>query len=337
MAIDRGAFVRGLARLVAVALGSPLSAQTSARSEGASLLLINEDTRIGGLEFRFSGSQSVPESRLQEQVALTGPGKLAPIRNLFAWLPFISSTPLAPFDPIDLQKDKVRLTRLYHREGFPQVAIEYQVALDSAENTVDVAFVIDEGPPLILRNLDVIGRDRDTVMLEPDLRDPWSRFIGQTRTVIGERLSEALETRLRSETLEWLRDHEHAFASLSVTRQVDSAASAARLVIRVDPGPRTRVGRVQVEGNRAISDRTIRRELPFRSGDPFRSSQLGEGQRQLFGLDLVRVALVDVASNQPHDSTADIRVRVEEGSLRAIEGQVGRTWTKTDPRGDRLP
>jgi outer membrane protein insertion porin family len=290
---------------------------------GAPLLLIDADTRLASVGFRFVSGRTLEEKQIRLRIALEAPGGF--FRNALAWLPFISKPTLPAFSPIELQKDQVRLTRLYEREGFPRVNVGYQVRLDSTDNTVGVVFVIDEGPPLLLRDLRFAATGGGPVALAPTVEGPWQKFTTNVAARRGERLSEALRTRLRSETLEWLRDHGYAFAELSLSAAPDSAASAADVVIEIDPGRRARVGEIQIEDNRIITDRTIRKQLPFRSGHPFRSSQLAEGQRQLFGLELVRVALVDVAAGQPRDSTADVRVRVEEGSLRTIEGELGYT------------
>ncbi len=74
-----------------------------------------------------------------------------------------------------------------------------------------------------------------------------------------------------------------------------------------------------------LSRRTILRELPFASGDEFDANRLAVGQSQLFGIDLVRLALISVPDSQPADSTANVRIRIEEGSLYQVEGRVGFT------------
>jgi outer membrane protein insertion porin family len=306
--------------------GLTILTASSARSQdstGVSLLLIDADTRLKSLGFEFPAGRSLDEKQIRLRIALEAPGGFIP--NTLAWLPFIDKPTLPIFSPIELQKDQVRLTRLYEREGFPLAAVRYNVSLDSTDNTVKVVFVIDEGPPLLVRDLRFTGTAGDSVRLEPTLAQPWLEHMARAAARRGERLSEALRTRSRSETLEWLRDHGYAFAEIDLEVTRDSAASAGDVVIQVDPGPRTVVGAVRIDGNRRIGNVTIQRQLPFVPGDPFRSSELAEGQRQLFGLELVRVALVDVAADQPRDSTADIRVRIEEGSLRTIEGEVGYT------------
>ena len=49
---------------------------------------------------------------------------------------------------------------------------------------------------------------------------------------------------------------------------------------------------------------------------------MAEGQRQIFGLGLVRLSLSDLPE-QPADSTVTVRYRVQEGRPRLITGRVG--------------
>ncbi len=57
-------------------------------------------------------------------------------------------------------------------------------------------------------------------------------------------------------------------------------------------------------------------------GERFSSSKLREGQQQLFGLNLFRVALADVPDQTP-DSTVQIRIRVSEAKRRFISAETG--------------
>ena len=78
-----------------------------------------------------------------------------------------------------------------------------------------------------------------------------------------------------------------------------------------------------MEGNDALSRGVLTRELPFQAGDLYSASDVTEGQRQIFGLELVRVALADVPDGQPQDSTAMVRYRVEEGPAQSFSAETG--------------
>ena len=62
----------------------------------------------------------------------------------------------------------------------------------------------------------------------------------------------------------------------------------------------------------------IRRELPFSPGDRYDARELNDGQRELFGLGLFQLALVELVPDQPRDSTVAVRVRLRRGPSRVV-------------------
>jgi len=329
MGIDRAAIVALAASCIGLAAGAveaPLDTLGATRIAVAPLFLIDEETRVESLEFRFAGTSTLEESRLESRIALAELGTFERFRRAMSWLPFVSAPERMLFDPVTLQKDKVRLQRFYRAEGFPRAEVAYEVSLDTEENTVAIEFVIDEGEPRIVHDVQLVDVNGDEIVPEADLEPAWRDFVEELDAERGQRASDVLCERLRHRAVAWWRDHEHAFAEVSAA--LAPAADdelAVTLTLSVQPGPRTVVGDIFVQGNERIKDGTLRRQLPFRRGDPFRASQLAEGQKELFGLELVRLALVSVADTQNVDTTADVLVRVEEGSLRTVEAAIGYT------------
>lgn len=323
----------GIERIARIALvllvcAAPLQARQEAPPDGSPpLFLIDSDTRVASVGFRFTDG-GIDETRLTQRIALHDPGALGRIRRMLAWLPFIAAPAPERFRPIQLQKDKVRLAQFLHRDGFPDAAVDYEVVLDTVANAVAVTFLVKQGEPRLLDSVTVAGPDGDSLDVPARLQSPWRDFRTSLAAERGERLSDVLDTRLRGRTLDWWRNHGYAFADVTSrvdTMGPDSRRLAAILALTVNPGPYARVGSIEVEGNHALSRKTILRELPFATGDEFRSNRLTAGQSRLFSLDLIRFALVSMADSQPADSTADVRIRIEEGSLHLIEGRVGYT------------
>ncbi|MEZ4421893.1 MAG: BamA/TamA family outer membrane protein [Gemmatimonadota bacterium] len=332
MATERALLLLALA---CVATPCALAAQNTEpppgpERSGPPLFLIDTETGVAELQFDIAGD-AVEPARLADQIALTGPGFVDEARRFLSWIPFISEPPLTSFSPIELQKDKIRLVRFLERDGFPQAAVDYRVRLDTARNAVTVVFEVEPGPPQVLDSVSVSGADEGPLLLPPELESEWRGFRRDLTRERGERLSQARVSTLASRVLEWWRDHGFAFTrvrSRVEPSRVDAGASTelpAIVELMVTPGPQTTIGSIVIEGDSALSERTILRELPFQTGDRFRSSQLAEGQSQLFGLEIVRLALVGVPDDQPVDSTAEVRVRIEEGSPRIIEGRLGYT------------
>jgi len=313
---------RGLRALVLALVG--LCALLPARAQ-APLYLVNDNTSVSEISFRFVGGRTFSPERLQEQIATQAPSTLAYLRNQVAFLPGLKRRAF-PFDPVTLQKDVVRLRQFYQQNGFPRPSIDYPASqLDTAANQIHVIFTVQEGTPITIQDLSFRAADGEAPaarLLPPDLQAAWTRFQAQSAIQTGERYTEFKRTQIEDNASSWLRNRGYAFAQVTSSAEIDTAATAARLRVQVDPGPRATVSEILVEGNESVSDRIVLRELPFEVGDRFSAADVSTGQRQLFDLNLFRVAIADVP-DQPRDSTVTVRYRVRETKLRAYSGQVG--------------
>lgn len=324
MRTERGAF----SPFAVLGLGLVLLGAPRALAAQAPLFLVNRETRIGSLEFTFPEGRTLTMERVRGETALRDPGTWAGIQSKLDWLPFVSEPGPVRFDPVELQKDRVRLTRFYADMGFPRAEVAWEVQLDTTDNAVDVRFSVVEGPPMILdtARLEVVGLGAaqggasDPNPLAQELDRVW---LDGVRGAVGRRFGTPERQALRARALQWALQRGFPFASVTDELQVDTAASQATLLVNLETGPRARVDSIHFQGNQALSRGTLARELPFREGDWYSSAEVNEGQRQIFGLDLVRLALSEVPADQPMDSTVTVRYRVDEGRARLITGEGG--------------
>lgn len=308
--------------------GEPGSMAEPARDDGneggPSLLLINPDTRVRSVDFRFTHTRSLEESRLAGSIGLRDPGPLLGLRRALDVLPFVSGPTLDEFTPLALQKDLARLRRRYREAGFPEADLDYRVRLDTAENVVDVAFLIEEGRPVRLGQVsvvDTLNRTPDT-WLPGELAERWPRGL-ETRAGRGIRYSESETVRLENEVTSWFQARGYPWARGQVVRADTAAGGIAAVTVAIRPGPRARVDSLIVEGNRALSRETLLREIPLEPGEWYDAGKVADGEREIFGLELIRRALVGVVSEQPRDGTVTLRVRVDEGLPRLVWGRAG--------------
>ena len=304
--------------LAAVALAAlPARAQ-------APLTLVDDDTRVASVS--YEGTGPVLEESLLDVVATAAPevsllGRLSSIVG-----PGDESVYL--FSPVELAKDVVRLQRYFAESGFPRAAVDYAVELDSADNAVDVTFVVERGPPLVIGEVSFAGPGQAPVtdQLAPELHDDWRAYVRDVRPRRGERLDQTSLLDLQGRTINWLANRGYAFADAGAERFVDSTGLGADVRVKVNAGPRARVGEITLEPIGApisVPDGVVLRELPFRVGDRYDASELIDGQRQIFGLGLFQLALVNRTPDQPRDSTVSVRVQVRQGDLRALTGYGG--------------
>ncbi|HEX7069606.1 MAG TPA: BamA/TamA family outer membrane protein [Rhodothermales bacterium] len=285
------------------------------------LMFVNEDTEVRKISFNFVTTKTFEEQQLQEQLALTEPGFWDKVKEI---LPLMSASP-HPFDPVVLQKDVVRLRQYYNRNGFLHPDIDYPASqLDTSDNEIHVVFKIDEGPPVIIQDVSFVGPDGSFAFYQfPGAgQDPWIEFRNDVTVHTGDRYTDFDRIRIQDEALTWLKDRGFAFADVDSEVQIDSIANTADLRFVVDTGPLAYIDSIRVEGNESVSRRVVVRELPFKEGQRFRNRRLIAGQRELFQLNLFRLALVEVPE-QPRDTSVTVSVRVREAFPRYVNAQTG--------------
>ncbi|HEX2249186.1 MAG TPA: BamA/TamA family outer membrane protein [Gemmatimonadales bacterium] len=286
------------------------------------LTTIGPATQVRSIEFRFIGRHTLDEEEVRAAIALTERGGLIWLRNAFGWLPFISSVGEHPFDPLVLQRDVVRLRHYYERKGFPDAEIDYDVRYDAEPDLVDVTFVIREGPPLLLAGINFVGVDNSPPLVAPELKSSWQRLLGRLSNRRG-RFTEDDRLALADRTTRWLRDRGYP---LSVTRtaiRIDSAANRVAVIVRVEPGPRTRIRKIEVTGNPTVPAQDFTRQFPIQEGDWYDASRLERGRQRLMQLDLVRLALLRVPRKSIRDSTVVVELQVTENPPRMMRGEIG--------------
>lgn len=298
---------------------------STARAQ-APLYLVNKETTVRDISFRFVDQQTFEEGRLLNQIATRAPSFFDRVKKRLGWIPLVPAAGTYPFDPVTLQRDVIRLRRFYQQNGFLSPQIDYPASqLDTTSNTIHVIFSVREGPPVIIQTADFFGPDSTQYAVhqfEGDVRDGWVAFRDETAFRLGERYTEFSRIRIEDAVRSWLQNQGFAFARVNSQARIDSTSNTADIRFFVDAGPRGRFAEIEVEGNESVSRRIVERELPFRIGDYFSYEQMLDGQRQLFGLNLFRVALADLPS-QPVDSTVRVRYRVREASLRYLTAQSG--------------
>jgi len=134
-----------------------------------------------------------------------------------------------------------------------------------------------------------------------------------------------------------LREVGYAHAAVFSGFFIPTGTRTARVNFDVDPGPLARFGPVRVEwlpgqdGEVApeLDEVTVRRMVPFREGGLHRYSQLVEGQRNLYSLEIIRTAQVQtVGDTLALDTIIPIRIRVSEGQLHRVRAGAG--WSTAD-------
>ena len=208
------------------------------------------------------------------------------------------------WDETEFRRDVLRLQVLYRQHGFYEARIDTTV--DRSDDLIDVTFIIVEGPPVAVDTLTVTGMDSvpdvNKLLERLPLRDgrPFNRILFE----------------MSADSLSFhARNHGHPYAMVFRNYSVDRRARTAEVGYDVLLGPHARIGEIVVSGNRAVSERTIRRSLAVNQGDEYRLESLFQSQRALYQTELFRYASVGIDRDSAVggvDSLLRVRVQVTE-------------------------
>ena len=310
-----------------VGLATALVFSPSSVAGQLSASLLDDETEVHSIRFRFLDSESFSPSRLLDQIGLTERGGFYGVSRKLSFLPLVSPPEPRLFDPLSLQMDVARLRAFYRGEGFPEASVAYEVTLDRDRNLVDVEFLVTEGPPRTLGSVAFVSPDGDSLdkVLYPGALPEWQEFLTGAEALEGERFGEADRARIEGSLLRWLGERGYPFPTIDSNVEESSFGLQVHLRVQVDPGSRNRVGAVVLEGLSSVADAVLLRELPFREGDWYSASQVAEGRRRIFALGLFRVATAEPVPMLDADSSVQVVYRVREARPRSVSGFTGYT------------
>lgn len=217
--------------------------------------------------------------------------------------------------PRQIGLDMLRLQYYYRQRGYREATVD--TATTPLDDGVRLTFRIAEGRPVRVDTVETVlwGDLPDTAMV----RDiPLER---------GDPLSELLLDEARDSITARLRNDGFAYAEVLVNNFVPRDSYDARVTYEIYPGVRARFGPVQVQGNEELDSISIVRMLPFGEGGRYRARQVQEGQRNLYGLELIQSARI-VQQLEEGDTIVPVQVLVAEGQKHRVRTGVG--WTTLD-------
>jgi outer membrane protein insertion porin family/translocation and assembly module TamA len=248
---------------------------------------------------KFQGNHALDAKLLRASIA-TQQAPLLYRLSLTRWLGLAKAP---AFDAMEFRRDVLRIQALYGVHGFPEAKVDTTVR--HKRDDLDITFHIVEGPPVIVDSVKIAGLD--TLENMPNIRrilplqagKPFDRIAFQTSVAVLEA---------------WLRDRGHAFARVTGGFAASQDAKSVTVTLTADPGPRAKIGDVEVEGTEAIDKRVVLKLLMIEKGEVYSDSALHEGMMNLQRTELfrqVRIGLVDSAWSSPTDTLVTVQVRAQ--------------------------
>lgn len=264
---------------------------------------------------KFQGAKSIPTTVLAAGISTTASGWFARTPP-FKWLGFLGEKRY--FDERQFVADVLRLQFIYKASGFMEVQID--TVVQRKPDQVKVTFKITEGPPVVVRTLQLTGirevplKSQLTNKLPLEVGKPFNRF----------QMSATVDTIVRR-----LRNRGYPAVQVLKDFHADSVQRVADVTFKVDPGPRSFIGPIRVEGSSPVDTPFVRRMVPARSGRLFSQDELFQSQRNLYRTELFQFSSVgiDSANYQPTDSIVPLLVRVRSGKLHRVSSSLGYATT----------
>ncbi len=255
----------------------------------------------------FDGTRAVDGESLQENIVTRPTRCRGLLMQPVCWLgDWDLVTERHRLDPEVLPSDELRILVTYFRAGFREATVSTGVA--ETNGRARVRFRIDEGPPTLLDRLEV-EHTRDVLSRRTLERIPWP---AEGRPFDLNVLDEAvayLEERLGDE----------GYLDARVEEEV-RVEGVARVRVSVDPGPRSTVRRIEIEGNEGVEDETIRRGLLLEDTEVLTLPLLRQSRRTLFDTNLFHEVHIPVPEEPDSAKTVQIRVREAPPRLGRVGG-----------------
>jgi outer membrane protein insertion porin family len=219
-----------------------------------------------------------------------------------------------------LSGDMLNLAGFYRDEGFKDVRVDTATRYDG--RWVDITFKVNEGRPVLVDTLSIIGFD--TVALGPIPKSLNSRKGGRYSPTLTQEDLDSLQARLQN----------NGYPDGQVTRNVTYLSTYGTSVeFKTEPGIRARIGSIIIDQRSldstdtpTIDQSAIRALLRFREGDLYSARVLLEAERRFYRAGaFLTVEVAPDTRRLATDSVVDVRVNVVEDLMHTgtVEPAIG--------------
>lgn len=248
----------------------------------------------------FNGVKQIAVADLKGALATQPSGKLPWGRKKY-------------FDRAKFEADLKRIQAFYLDRGFPDARItSFDVALNKAQDRVDITIEISEGTPVQAASVAFDGFE--------GVPDKTRRTLERSAPIKnGLRVDRAWLNTAREMALNALRDNGYPYARVAISEQQAADDKHVNITFTASPGVKAYFGQVDVQGNKSVGDDIIRRQLLFKPGELYRRNVLLESQRKLFDLELFQFANIQNLNAEQQPPEVPIRVTVAESKHQRVE------------------
>jgi len=262
-------------------------------------------------QLSFSGLKSVTADQLRSVLATSQSSKLPWGEKQY-------------FNRTEFEADLKRIVAFLADRGYPKARIRtFDVKLSDDQKSARINIDIEEGEPMVVERVAFEGFD-------PLPADHRATLEKRLPLQPGSPLDRSLMQASREIILDEFKDHGYPRPSVEMREGAGSVEMRRVVSFTARAGRIAYVGPVEINGAMSVSEKVVRRQLTFRSGDLFEQSKLRDSQRKLYSLELfnfVNVEAVAGAEERAVQGTdADripTRITLTEGKHRRVNFGIG--------------
>ncbi len=266
---------------------------------------------------RIEGNSAFSDNEIKRAIATRSSGCKSVFLSPLCWVGIDVFKRKERLDRREMKTDLARIRVFYFRRGYRAADVDTAIVQD--DRFVDLTFSIDEGEPVVVRDLEVAGMEGVAGGEE---------IISDLQLKPGQPFSEVDLTASREQIERELANDGYADAVVLVEATIARTDTlGARVVLRTLPGPRSTIGNIDVVGTSEIDPEDVKRLLSFGEGDVYSEDEVIRSQRTLYSMALFDYVDITRLETGP-DSTIGVRVQVNEGKMRGIQFGFGLSTTE---------
>ena len=252
----------------------------------------------------FKGVKSVDEGRLKSSLA-TKQSSIIPWGRKYY------------FDRSRFDADLKRIQAFFADRGYPDARVTgFDVKLNDKQDKVDITVTIEEGEPVTVTAIDLVGFD-----VIPT--DHLAEMMKKVPLKVGAPRDRQLVVTTHELAVNELKDHGFPYAKVTTAEDDGPDGKHAKMTFTAEPGKIANFGSVEISGNQSVSQRIIERELSFKPGDLYRRSIVQESQRRLYRMELFQFVNIEPLNPELQPEEIPTRVTVAEGKHQRVNFGVG--------------
>jgi outer membrane protein assembly complex protein YaeT len=265
-------------------------------AEGRGEAVVNERLRALLEEEQGTPPASPPNdlARALEASIPTAPPRRAPPPR---------PAPETLLDEVPTDRALARLVEEYQNDGYLEAAsLGWSVDADADRGTLEVVVRLREGERTTV----------DSIGFEGNAQVPLTDLAREARLAPGRPLVFEQVEATRSALLRLYLARGFLYARVEAKEEIDRERHLAALRFVVDEGPRVRIGRVLVSGNRRTRASVIRRAVSVKEGEPYDPEAVARTQTALLALGVFRSVGLRLSDAETPEAVKDLNIELSE-------------------------